>query len=62
MQPSFAFLRKLFMKREKEINTLKLTLQYAMKTVSCKEKGFACKECDIAWMGIQLLCLPYHTF
>ena len=37
------FLRKLFIKCKKEkIKYIELTLQYAMKTVTCKGKEFAC--------------------
>ena len=62
MEPSFAFLRKLFIKHEKERNSLKSMLQYAMKTVSCKRKSLFAKSVTIFGRGFNYYTSPTVHF
>ena len=50
-QPPVTFLRKCFRKRERERNSLNSTLQYTLKTLSCKGKSLLAESVTMLRRG-----------
>ena len=55
-------LEKIVYKTRERKKYIEIDITICIKDCQLQGKRFAYKECNNAWMGIQLLCLSYSTF